>query len=53
MSWWRPGKERNDEEVSAFDPAVLAAESERTRTLKHRMERRKKIGRGGIDTGGY
>jgi hypothetical protein len=41
MSWWRPGKEEDTEDLSAFDPRVLAAEAERTRTLRHRLNKRK------------
>jgi hypothetical protein len=42
MSWWRAGKEHDDSELSAFDPKVLEAEAQRTRTLKHRMQKRRR-----------
>lgn len=42
MSWWLPGKDRSDEEVSAFAPEMLEAEVEQTRVLKHRLGKGKK-----------
>jgi hypothetical protein len=41
MSWWRPGKEEDEEERSAFDPRVLKQDAERSRKYTHRAQRRK------------
>jgi hypothetical protein len=42
MSWWKPPKEEEQEERSAFHPDVLKADHERSRTIKHRLERKKR-----------
>lgn len=41
MSWWRPGKEPEQEERSAFHPSVLKEDAERSRRYTHRAHRRK------------
>lgn len=41
MSWWKPGKERDDSDVSAFAKEMLEAQVEQTRVLKHRLARGK------------
>lgn len=47
MSWWRPGKEPEEaqEDLSAFSPKQLAQDAHRSRTLLHRMGRKKGRGR--------
>jgi hypothetical protein len=39
MSWWKPGKEQEDEELDAWAPETLAADADRSRTLKHRLKK--------------
>jgi hypothetical protein len=41
MSWWRAGKDHDDEEVSAFDAKMLEADAQRSRSIKHRMAKRR------------
>lgn len=41
MSWWKPGKDRNEAEVSAFSPEMLKASEQHARTLLHRIRRKK------------
>jgi len=40
MSWWKAGKEPEDDEgISAFDPQVLQDDARRSRTLRHRLKK--------------
>lgn len=42
MSWWRPGKDRDQDDVSAFEPDVLKASEQHSRTLKHRIRKKRR-----------
>lgn len=42
MSWWKPAKPEEEEEKSAFHPDVLREEAERSRTIKHRITKKRK-----------
>lgn len=42
MSWWKPGKPRDDREsVDAFSPEMLEADHEQKHMLVHRLKRRR------------
>lgn len=41
MSWWKAPKEPEPEERSAFHPDVLKEDAERSRTIKHRISRKR------------
>jgi hypothetical protein len=43
MSWWKPGKERNDEELSAFDPKVLKQEAQSAYRLRRPKKKRSRL----------
>jgi hypothetical protein len=53
MSWWKSPKEPEPEERSAFHPDVLKEDSERARTIKHRITRRRKSAPVDDHFGGY